>query len=198
MLLKIFSTILQYFFLTLCECSALNEAIWDLSIWYKKFYFDVKNLKKYLIFQTESQVRRFIETLTFLFNCTAIKLKIKAAHRAIIQFPMKLGIIKKHGFKNKFRILRMKSTIAAEVTDRIRWAVLKMKSCHRVAIRIWIAARIKLGIYREGARLYDCEKILCVSVASDSLFMARIGILTACIPRLRESSVAINITRRVA
>lgn len=47
--------------------------------------------------------------------------------------------------------------------------------------------------------LYDREEILCISVASDSLFMARIGILTACIPPSTsplppESSIAINIT----
>lgn len=47
--------------------------------------------------------------------------------------------------------------------------------------------------------LYDREEILCISVASDSLFMARIGILTACIPSSTsplppESSIAINIT----
>lgn len=42
--------------------------------------------------------------------------------------------------------------------------------------------------------LYDREEILCISVATDSLFMTRIGILTACIPPLSpESSIAINI-----
>lgn len=70
-----------------------------------------------------------------------------------------------------------------EFGGRARGPAFKMKSCHRAddAIRIWTGARIKFGIYHAAVRLYDREEILCASVASDSLFMARIGILTACI-----------------
>jgi len=46
--------------------------------------------------------------------------------------------------------------------------------------------RIKFGIYHDAMELYDREKILCVSIALDSLFMARIEILTTCIFRSRE------------
>lgn len=54
--------------------------------------------------------------------------------------------------------------------------------------------RIKFGIYRDTVELYDREKILCVSVALDSLFIAWIGIHVYFL--FSGSSIAINITKK--